>query len=94
MRDFTVPEKSDEKKVIRAAILEFPNLTPAVLQKALKHKDIRINGKRISSDTTVNTGDRVEIWIPDALFEKEAEPKKERMLKLVKLAEEPVRFNM
>ena len=76
MRDFTVPEKSDEKKVIRAAILEFPNLTPAVLQKALKHKDIRINGKRISSDTTVNTGDRVEIWIPDALFEKEAEPKK------------------
>jgi len=76
MRDFTVPEKSDGKKVIRAAILEFPNLTPAVLQKALKHKDIRINGKRISSDTTVSAGDRVEIWIPDALFEKEAEPKK------------------
>ena len=76
MRDFTVPEKSAGKKVIRAAILEFPNLTPAVLQKALKHKDIRINGKRISSDTTVSAGDRVEIWIPDALFEKETEPKK------------------
>ena len=76
MRDFTVPEKSAGKKVIRAAILEFPNLTPAVLQKALKHKDIRINGKRISSDTTVSAGDRVEIWIPDALFEKETEPQK------------------
>ena len=70
MKDFTVSAKSDGKKVIRAAILEFPNLTPSVLQKALKHKDIRINGKRISSDTVVNEGDKVELWIPDALFEK------------------------
>ncbi len=76
MKDFTVSAKSDGKKVIRAAILEFPNLTPPVLQKALKHKDIRINGKRISSDTTVNEGDKVELWIPDALFEKAQEVKK------------------
>ncbi|MBR2749948.1 MAG: RluA family pseudouridine synthase [Clostridiales bacterium] len=69
MKDFTVSAKSAGKKVIRAAILEFPNLTPAVLQRALKHKDIRINGKRISSDTLVSEGDVVEIWIPDALFE-------------------------
>ena len=69
MKDFTVSAKSAGKKVIRAAILEYPNLTPAVLQKALKHKDIRINGKRISSDAIVSEGDVVEIWIPDALFE-------------------------
>ena len=69
MKDFTVSAKSAGKKVIRAAILEYPNLTPAVLQRALKHKDIRINGKRISSDTLVSEGDVVEIWIPDALFE-------------------------
>ena len=76
MKDFTVSAKNSGKKVIRAAILEFPNLTPSVLQKALKHKDIRINGKRISSDTVVNEGDKVELWIPDALFEKTQEAKK------------------
>ena len=76
MKHFTVSAKSNGKKVIRAAILEFPNLTPASLQKALKHKDIRINGKRISSDTIVSEGDNVEIWLPDAMFEQKAEPVK------------------
>jgi len=75
MKDFTVSAKSAGKKVIRAAILEYPALTPATLQRALKHKDIRINGKRISSDLTVSEGDVVEIWIPDALFEEKAETK-------------------
>ena len=76
MRDFTVSSKNSGKKVIRAAILEFPNLTPSSLQKALKHKDIRINGKRISSDTIVSEGDHVELWIPDVLFEQAPETKK------------------
>ncbi|MBR3058636.1 MAG: RluA family pseudouridine synthase [Clostridiales bacterium] len=69
MKDFTVSKENDGKKVIRAAILHYPNLTPGTLQKALKHKDLRINGKRISSDVPVKEGDVVEIWIPDALFE-------------------------
>ena len=80
MRDFIVSAKSAGKKVIRASILEFPNLTPASLQKALKHKDIRINGKRISSDTVVEEGDRVELWLPEALFgqkEKKEDAKKQ-----------------
>ena len=76
MRDFTVSAKNSGKKVIRAAILEFPNLTPSSLQRALKHKDIRINGKRISSDTVVNEGDHVELWLPEVLFEKKAEQEK------------------
>ena len=76
MRDFTVSSKNAGKKVVRVAILEFPNLTPAVLQKALKHKDIRINGKRISQDTLVEEGDHVEVWLPDALFETEAPSRK------------------
>ena len=76
MRDFTVSSKNAGKKVVRVAILEFPNLTPAVLQKALKHKDIRINGKRISQDTLVEEGDHVEVWLPDALFETEVPSRK------------------
>ena len=69
MKSFKVSSESSGKHVIRASILAYPHLTPPILQKALKHKDIRINGKRISSDLTVSEGDTVEIWLPDALFE-------------------------
>ena len=75
MKDFTVPARSSGKRVIRSAILEFPNLTPSALQKALKHKDIRVNGKRVSTDVTVEEGAHVEIWLPDALFEQDATSK-------------------
>ena len=68
MRDFTVPAGSDGKNVIRASLLEFPAITPAALQRALKRKDIRVNGKRIAKDQPVSQGDTIEIWLPDAAF--------------------------
>jgi len=72
MKSFTVSADKDGKHVIRASISEFETLTPAVLQKALRHKDIRINGKRISDDCTVQTGDLVELWLPDECFARTA----------------------
>lgn len=68
MKKFTVPPERDGKHVVRAAISAYPSLTPAVLQKALRKKDIRINGKRVGDDVEVHTDDIVEIWLPDALF--------------------------
>lgn len=76
MKSFTVPADKDGKHVIRAAIAEYEALTPAVLQKALRHKDIRINGKKISEDLPVASGDIVELWLPDSCFVKSALPSK------------------
>lgn len=70
MKSFSVSSDKDTKHVIRVALSEFPMLTPALLQKALRHKDIRINGKKVSEDCVVYTGDLVELWLPDTSFVK------------------------
>lgn len=68
MKSFTVTSDKNGKHVIRAAIAAYEVLTPQVLQKAIRKKDIRVNGKRISEDVAVYTGDIVELWIPDENF--------------------------
>lgn len=68
MKSFTVSADKDGKHVIRVSISEFEMLTPAMLQKALRRKDIRVNGKRIGDDRPVYTGDVIELWLPDDCF--------------------------
>lgn len=68
MKSFVVTSDKAGKKVVRVAVSEFPAVTPAILQKALRHKDIRINGKRVGTDEIVSEGDHVELWIPDEAF--------------------------
>lgn len=69
MKDFIVTSDMDGKHLVRAAVTAFPSLTPSVVQKALRHRDLRVDGKRVSSDINVYEGSRVEVWLPDALFE-------------------------
>ncbi len=69
MKTFTVTSDKSGKHIVRVALTNYPTLSPADLHKALKKKDIRINGKRISEDAPVFTGDLVELWLPDEAFE-------------------------
>lgn len=69
MKSFIVNKDQDGKHVVRAATLAFPMLTAGQLQKALKHKDIRVDGKKVSSDVEVSLGQEIEVWLPDSLFE-------------------------
>jgi len=69
MKSFTVPSSSDNMHVVKAASMAFPGLRSADLYKALKHKDIRVDGKRISSDIAVFSGQEVQVWLPDELFD-------------------------
>ncbi|MCQ2467601.1 MAG: RluA family pseudouridine synthase [Clostridia bacterium] len=69
MKSFIVNKDQDGKHVVRAATLAYPMLTAGQLQKALKHKDIRVDGKKVSSDVEVAFGQEVEIWLPDSAFE-------------------------
>ena len=72
MRRFTVNRNQNGKHVVKAATEEFPGLAPADLYRALKRKDIRIDGKKISSDIKVTEGQVVEVWLPDDLFAKQS----------------------
>ncbi len=73
MRKFIVGQKQDGIHVVKAAGQAFPGLKTADLYKALKHKDIRIDGKRVSSDIAVAAGQEVQVWLPDSLFDGEGD---------------------
>ena len=69
MRDFTVSKSQDGLHVVKASLEAFPRLKSADLFHALKRRDIRIDGKKINKDIAVKSGNVVEIWLPDDLFE-------------------------
>lgn len=65
MRKLIVNEKYNNKKLNNFILDSFPNLNKNTLFKALRKKDIRINNIRVSSDTTIYTGDEISIYIID-----------------------------
>ena len=69
MKSFIVDNSLNGEHVVKACTVNFPSLTKADLYKALKHKDIRIDGKKVSADLKVLAGQEVQVWLPDSLFE-------------------------
>lgn len=65
MRKLIVNEKYNNKKLNNFILDSFPNLNKNTLFKSLRKKDIRINGKRISEDVLIHTGDEITIFIID-----------------------------
>ena len=65
MRKIIVNEKYNNKKLNNFILDSFPNLNKNTLFKALRKKDIRINGKRVSDDSIIHTGDEITIFIID-----------------------------
>lgn len=43
----------------------FPSISKGTIASAFRNKDIRVNGKRVGEDTSLNTGDEVTLYIPD-----------------------------
>ena len=72
MRKFIVTTQQSGKHVVKASKEAFPMLESAELFHALKRKDIRVDGKKISLDIPVKEGQEVEVWLPDQLFERKA----------------------
>ena len=68
MRKVIVTEKYDGKKLNSFLLDSFPKLTQNVLYKALRQKDIKIDGKRIKENVMIYKGNIVEIYISDALL--------------------------
>lgn len=68
MKKIIVTEKYNNKKLNNFLLDCFPNLSTNTLYKALRKKDIRINGKRISENIIVHSGDEVTVFITDNLL--------------------------
>ncbi len=68
MITITVSELGNEKRLDRYLGDHFPDLSRNVIFKALRKKDIRINGKRINENIIVRTGDQINLYITDELL--------------------------
>ncbi len=50
------------RKLTKLALYHIEDLTFANLMKALRKKDVKVNGKRISQDVNLSVGDKVDIF--------------------------------
>ncbi len=68
MQSFTVTPEQASKKIIQIVTSKFPKVPLSAVHKALRQKDIKINGTRIREDVKVSAGDRVEVYIADSIL--------------------------
>ena len=65
MRILIVDNKFNNKKLDKFLFSQFNGLTYNTFFKALRKKDIRINNVKINENITLNTGDRISVYITD-----------------------------
>ncbi len=68
MKEIIVNEKYNQKKLKDFLLAHFPFLSQNTFFKALRQKDIRINGTKIKENVTIHTGDKITIYIVDTLL--------------------------
>ena len=69
MKDLVVSNKYNNKNLNKFILDTFPNLKPNTLFKALRKKDILVNGKRVNNNVQIYTDDLIRIYISDELLE-------------------------
>jgi 23S rRNA pseudouridine955/2504/2580 synthase len=68
MKVLIVNKKYNEKKLNNFILGQIPTLPLNTLYKALRKKDIKVNGKRVNQNITIHTGDEVCVYIADELI--------------------------
>jgi len=68
MKKLNVPEKYNGKKLTKFILDSFPHLSQNMLYKALRQKDIKIDGTRTNKDCIIYTGNEILIYIADSLL--------------------------
>lgn len=68
MKKLIVTNKYDGKKLSKFILDNFPHLSTNMFYKALRQKDIKINGNRINKDCTIYVGNEILIYIADNIL--------------------------
>ena len=58
------------RKLSKLALYHIEDLSFSAFMKALRKKDVKVNGKRVSEDITLSVGDRVEIFYATTTIQK------------------------
>lgn len=68
-KEITIGQNDAGQRLDRFLIKAFPSLTVGVINKAVRNKDIKINGKRSEISYKLKCGDVLYIFMPDRLLE-------------------------
>lgn len=68
MKKIYVQKNNTNITLVNYILKKFPKLPRSFLYKALRNKDIKVNGKRISKDIDLNDNDILEIYISDNIL--------------------------
>ena len=68
MKKLFVTDKYNGKKISKFILDTYPYLSYNVFNKALRQKDIKVNGKRINKDCTISYNDEILVYISDELL--------------------------
>ena len=74
MREYTIDKNNAGKRVDRWLSNELPALPMGLMQKFIRMKRIKVNGKGVQQNSRLNEGDIVQLYIGDEFFVK---PKRE-----------------
>jgi len=68
LKSLIVTEKFNNKKLSAFLLSSFPKLSINSIYKALRKRDIKINGTRTSQDLFVHTADNIDVYITDDIL--------------------------
>ena len=69
MKEFTIGRNDAGQRLDRFVSKAAPLIPESLLQKTLRKKDIKINGRPAKGETRLAEGDTVRVYLPDEFFE-------------------------
>lgn len=81
MKTLIVDEKNSSKRIDRYITSVFSEIPFPLLQKTFRKKDVKVNGIRVKQDYIITAGDKIELYIADALLEGTAQISAESKVK-------------
>ncbi len=73
MREFTIGKNDAGQRLDRFVAKNLPLLPPALLQKYIRLKRIKVNGRGSKRDARLEAGDILQLYINDEFFDKPSE---------------------
>ena len=68
MKSLIVDYNDDNKNLITYLTSKFPKVSVNAIHKALRKKDIKVNGKRVNENIKVSFGDEILVYITDDIL--------------------------
>ena len=77
MKQFIIKSNDADQRLDKFITKAFPELQKSVMYKAIRTKNIKLNGKRCEISTRLKSGDELKIFISDELLGNQKTEKKQ-----------------